>query len=124
MGCVSTRAILVPAGTVMVVASGAGFADESASCEMVFESSWEVGSETRCARQEIASSKVEVRAIPCLILVLARNRNVVAERVRKLRSFADIWCLLLKTEAFPSSGEWRVLVRSLAIRPRGSDKVR
>jgi hypothetical protein len=96
--------MLVPAGTVMVVASGAGFADGRAPCEVVFEPDCGVGVGVSCARLERAKSKVEVRALPCLIFVLARDRNAVVERVRRPRLFANIWCLLLKVGAFGSSG--------------------
>src|ERR1700691_4344979 len=109
MGCVSTRAMLVPAGTVMVLASAAGFAeDDTASC----------------ARPEIAMSKVEVKATLRRIFVLARDRNALVERMRRLQSFADIRCLLLKVQAFRSSGDWRVLLRSLALRPQSYMEVR
>jgi hypothetical protein len=89
--------MLVPLGTVMVLVSGVGFADETAPREVVCESGCWAGGEDSCPRLAIARSKVETRAIRGVIFVLARNRNAAGGEVRRL--LADIWCLLWKLGA-------------------------
>src|SRR5712671_44483 len=88
-----------------IVASGAASAEATASCEVDCEPGrWGFG--VGCwAKLVMVSSTIVVRAKARLIFVfLARKTREDVTRSRRLRSFADICYLLLKAEAFQSSG--------------------
>src|SRR5258708_15703729 len=87
-----------------IVACGAALAEATASCEVDCDSGgWRFG--VGCwAKLATVNSTVAVRAKGWLIFVLARKRREDVIRSRRLRSFADICYLLLKAEAFQSSG--------------------
>src|SRR5229473_1305218 len=87
IGCVSTRAILVPAGTAIEVVFAA-------------EATGESGGVVCCAKLHAASNSIVVTAR--FDFVLARLKKLVR---RRRATFGAIAVLLLKAEAFRS---WRV----------------
>src|SRR5258708_39034003 len=88
IGCVSTRAILVPAGTAIEVVLAA-------------EATGESGGVVCCAKLQAVRNSVVVRARARFDFVLARLKKLVR---RRRATFGAIAVLLLKAEAFRS---WR-----------------
>src|SRR5271157_1385627 len=90
IGCVSTSAMLVPAGMVTVEVSAAGFADATADWVVFSEAGGWFVCAVCCAKLDKVMSKVVAIARPCLILVLARNKRAVVESVNSRRRCATV----------------------------------
>ena len=102
---VSTRAILVPAGTdtrvLLAVAAAGDRSNESG--EPVGEDCW--------AKLEVAKNRERVKAKPCLVFVLAEfsvlagfSKACAIEKVRRRKLFGAIVLPPVEAELFRSSG--------------------
>src|SRR5271170_7185337 len=99
IGCVSTRAMLVPAGTVIEVGPGAGGADAGASGGVVCESHCEAV--CNCATEDKVTNRMVVKTRVCLALDLARDRKATKfDTARRQRSL-DMWYLLINVRWRP-----------------------